>query len=197
MRRSGQGLVQGIAFVAGLAVCGAGAPAVPPPAVPERSEVRFTIGEAALLDWLRAATPYAVAVGQKPLALDLVLSDPANLTLKDGKATLTIRVRGRALAMDQVVSPVVTVAYDQKLDKYFAVVSSLPLAIQGLGTIDLKDYIPRFEFPALFENLWRFADRPVGMNLGIRRIAIIDHAIEVGANVTFGPVAPTAARAAR
>ncbi len=195
IRRS---FVAGVAILAGLAVCGAGAPAVPaPPASPEPPEVRFTIGETALLDWLRAATPYAVAVGQKPLALDLVLSDPTDLTLKDGKATLKIRVKGRTLPMDQVVSPVVTVAYDQRLDRYFAVVSSLPLSIQGLGTIDLRDYIPRFELPALLENLWSFADRPVGLNLGIRRIAIVDHAIEVGANVTFGPVAPPGARAAR
>ena len=166
-----------------------------PSAPPGTSEVRFMIGESAVSDWLKAATPYVVTVGNQLLSAELVLSEPAGLTLSDGRATLNIRVRGKGLPVDQVLSPVITVVYDAKTNRYFGVLSRLAIQIQGLGTIDLRDYVPRFEIPAVLENIWSFADRPVGMNLNIRRIAIRDHALEIGASVSFAPLAP-AGRAA-
>lgn len=171
-------------------------PAAPAPT--DSSEIHFAVGEAAILDWLKAATPYTMSVPLKVVSMDLIFSDPAALTLKDGQASLNVRVRGNAagLGIDQVISPVFTVSYDSKLEKYFALVSSLPLEIRGLGRIDLKEYFPRFEIPATMEDLWRFSDRPVGLSLTIRRVAIRDHALEIGANVSFAPVGPAGQRAA-
>jgi hypothetical protein len=163
------------------------------PAPPDVSEIRFTIRESALLDWLDAVTPYTLTIGREPLSLDLVLSEPRDLRLADGRATLRIRAKGRTLPFEQILSPVFTVRFDQKSNRYFVVVSSLPIQVPGLGRIDLKDSFPRLEIPELLENLWRFADKPVGLNLNIRRIGIIDHAVEVGADVSFAPLASAVA----
>jgi hypothetical protein len=158
------------------------------------AEIQFRIGAPALLDLLRAVTPHTLTVGSSLLGTDLVLSDPRDLVLKDGKASFTVRVKGRTLPIEQVLSPTVMVSYDQELRKFYVVVSSLPLRIPGLGSIDLKDYLPRVEIPALLENLWNSGDGPLGVNLRIRRISIIDHAVEVGADASFtsaGAAAPS------
>jgi hypothetical protein len=170
-----------LATLLAAVTCGVAAAATPP----DGAEVQFRIAEPALMDLLRAVTPHTLTVGTSPLSADLVLSDPRDLVLKDGKASFTIRVKGRTLPVEQVLSPTLMVSYDQQLHRYFVVVSSLPLRIPGLGSIDLKEYFPRLEIPALLENLWKPGERPLGLNLRIRKIDIIDHAVEVGADATF------------
>ena len=154
------------------------------PAPGDRSIVRFRIGEGVLQDWLRAVTPFTVSVGSDPLRTDLVFSDPQGLTLRSGQASFKIRVRGKALAIDQTLAPVVTVRHDPRLNRYALVVSSLPLTLPGLGTIDLREAMPRLEIPALLEHLVNGKDRPIGIQLGIRRVAILDQAVEVEADAT-------------
>ncbi len=176
------------------------AAATPPPAqptAPDNSQIRFTVGEAPLLEWMQAATPLVITVGNQLVSADLVLLEPKDLRLFDGKATLKIRVKGKTLPIDQPLSPEIALVYDKSLNKYFGVLSSLPLSMPGLGTIDLKDYVSRFEIPTVLENLWRFADKPIGLNLKIRRIAILDHAVEMGADVNFAPVPQNSSHSAR
>ena len=185
-------------FLAGLVLgimttlsgdAGATAPASPPPpAGPDGSEVRFTVNERALLDVLRAATPQTIAVGTSLMSIDLTLLDPRDLVLGGGKATFKIRVKGSSVPLDQVVTPVVTVDRDPHTGQYFGVVSSLPLTIPGAGRVDLRDFLPRFEIPAVVESPWGVADRPLGLKLRIRRIAILEHLLEVGADVDLAPV---------
>jgi hypothetical protein len=174
------GLLLALAFSASAA-----APA-PAPSQGEASEVRFTLGEAALLDCLRAATPQTFSVGSKSVNADLTLLDPSDLVLRNGKASFKIRVKAKTLAVDQVVNPIVTLDRDAQSGQYFGVISSLPIQTI-LGAIDLKDFMPRFEIPAVLENLYRVSDRPLGLRLHIRRIAILDHLVEVGADVDFAP----------
>lgn len=150
--------------------------------------VRFTVGEGPLLECLRAMMPQTITVGTRNASIDLVLQEPDHLVLKDGKASLKVRVKGKTLPVDQILSPVVRVEYDQTLDRYFGVISSLPIQLPVLGSTDLRDYLPRFEIPANLDHLWSVADRPVGLSLHIRRIAILEHVLEVGADVRFGPV---------
>jgi hypothetical protein len=157
------------------------------PAAPDATELRFTVNERALLDCLRAATPQTVTVGSSLLSTDLTLLDPTDLVLANGRASFKIRVKGRTIPLDQVVRPTVTIDKDPRSGQFFGVVSSLPVQVPGLGSIDLKDYLPRFEIPALVEDLWHVADRPLGLRLRIRRIAILDHLLEVGADVDFAP----------
>ena len=196
-------LITAVVAVGAAASAAAGVPAPLPssaasPAAPvDGSEVRFIVGESSLLDWLRAATPYAVTIGTRLVRADLILLDPTDLHLKDGKATLRIRAKGTTLPIDQTLTPVITLAFDREQNAYFGVLSSLPLAIPGLGSVDLKEFFPRFAIPAVLENLWRFADKPVGLNLKIHRIAILDRALEVGAEITFAPIPPVGARSAR
>lgn len=190
-------LLTGVALALAASPGPARGAAEPQPVPPDPSEVRFMISESAVADWLKAATPYVVTVGNSLVSADLVLSDPAGLALSDGRATLRIRARGKGLPVDQVLSPVITVVYDPKANRYFGVLSRLAIQIQGLGTIDLRDYVPRFEIPAVLENIWSFADRPVGMNLNIRRIVIRDNALEVGASVSFAPLGPAGRAAVR
>src|SRR5207249_11675508 len=84
-----------------------------------RSDVRFTITESALLDWLKAATPYTFSVGNQILKVDLTLSEPRELQLLDSKATLKIRLRGSALSVDQVIQPVFTLSHDAAKGRYY------------------------------------------------------------------------------
>ena len=151
-------------------------------------EVQFTIDEAAIMDYLRAATPVSITVGRSPLRVDLILSDPRDLVLREGRADVSLRVRGRSIPVDDRISASVSIVYDRNLRKYFAVMAELPLKIPGLGQLDLSDAIPRVGIPSLVEDIWRFADRPVGLNLTIRRLAILDHAIGVAGDVSFVPV---------
>jgi hypothetical protein len=165
------------------------------PAPGDRSIVRFRIGEAVLQDWLRVVTPFTVSVGAAPLRTDLTFSEPRGLTLSAGRAAFQVRVRGKALAIDQTLAPVVTLRHDARLNRFALVVSSLPLTLPGLGTIDLKDALPPFEIPALLDHLWDRRDRPIGIHLGIRRVAILDQAVEIeaDASVRAVPVSPAAA----
>ncbi len=177
--------------LAGALVFAGAAPAPPAPAPPaDRSQVRFTISEAALLGFLKAATPYTFSVGNQFLKVDLTLSDPKDLRLMDSKATLRIRLKGTTVPIDQVLAATFTLRHDDALNRYYVVVSSLPVQLPGLGSVDLKDSLPRFEIPELLHDLWRFGDRPASLNLDIRRIAVLDHAVEVGADVIFTPAVP-------
>ena len=168
----------------------------PEPAA-DRSGVRFTITEAALLDWLKAATPYTFSVGNQVLKIDLTLSEPKDLRLQDSKASFQVRLKGTTIPVDQVVAPVFLLRHDDSLNKYFVVISSLPVLLPGLGTVDLKDSFPKFELPELIQDIWKFSDRAMAVNLDIRRIAVLDHAIEIGANVIFTPAAPVGTRGTR
>jgi hypothetical protein len=200
-RRSRGAVAVGIAATLAIAAfAAAAAPATPSPApsaVGERSDVRFTIGEAAVLEWIRAATPYTFSVGNSLLKVDLTLSDPRELKLLDSRATLKVRLRGSSIPVDQILQPVFVLRHDAAQSKYFVVVSSLPVALPGLGTIDLKDSFPKFEIPELVQDLWRFSDRPVALNLDIRRIAVLEHALEIAANVKFAPAATVGTRGSR
>jgi len=168
-----------------------------PESAADRSGVRFTITEAALLDWLKAATPYTFSVGNQVLKIDLTLSEPKDLRLQDSKASFQVRLKGTTIPVDQVVAPVFLLRHDDSLNKYFVVISSLPVLLPGLGTVDLKDSFPKFELPELIQDIWKFSDRPMAVNLDIRRIAVLDHAIEIGANVIFTPAAPVGTRRTR
>jgi hypothetical protein len=159
--------------------------------------VRFTVGEDALLDWLKAVTPYTFSAGSQLLKVDLTLSEPRELRLSDSRATMKIRLRGSSIPVDQVLQPVFTLRHDEARGRYYVVVSSLPVQLPGFGTIDLKDSFPKFEVPELIQDLWRFSDRPVALNLDIRRIAVLEHALEIGADVNFAPAAPAGSRGTR
>lgn len=159
-----------------------------------RSEVRCTIAESAILDWLRAVTPRTVTVGSSSLSADLVLSDPKDLVLRDGEARLKIRVKGRTVPIGTDVSAAIRLGYDPHLRKYFATVSAMPIEIPGLGTLDLKDALPRIEIPGAVRHLLEFAGQPVGLELRIRRVAIVEHAVEIAADVSFSRASPAAAR---
>ena len=192
-RRVGSSLIA--ALVLGVTMALSATP--PPEPAADRSGVHFTITEAALLDWLKAATPYTFSVGSQLLKIDLTLSEPRELRLRDSRATFQVRLKGNTIPVDQVVSPIFLLRHDESLNKYFVVISSLPVQLPGLGTIDLKDSFPKFELPALVQDIWRFSDRPVAVNLDICRIAVLDHAVEIGANVIFTPAAPTGTRGTR
>jgi len=163
----------------------------------DRSEVRFTINETALLDWLKTVTPYTFSAGNQILRIDLTLSDPRELKLLDSRATLKLRLRGSGVPLDQVLQPVFTLRHDEAQGRYYVVVSSLPVQLPGFGTIDLKDNFPKFEIPELIEDLWKFSDRPVALNLDIRRIAVLEHALEIGADVNFVAAPPAGTRGTR
>ena len=155
------------------------------PEPPDSSEVQFRVSGPVLLGWLQAVTPYTVSVGSPPLATDLTFSDPRDLVLRNGQASFKIRVRGRPIPVDQVLAPVIAVRYEPLQRRYVLVVSSLAVQLPGLGTIDLKSYFPPLEFPALLENLWRSEERPYGLSLTLRRVRILDHAVEIGADARF------------
>ena len=140
------------------------------------------------MDYLRAATPVTITVGRSPLRVDLILSDPSDLVLSEGRAQISLRIRARSLSIDERLSAAVSIVYDRKLREYFVVMEELPLSIPGLGRLDLSGAIPRVGIPSLVEDIWRFADRPVGLNLAIRRLVILEDAIEVGGDVSFVPV---------
>jgi len=153
-----------------------------------QSELHFSVEESALFELLRAATPYTVTVGSGLTAVDLILRDPADLVLSDGKARFRIGVRGATIPVDQVLEPELTVEYDPQRRQYFVVVTSLPVSIPLLGTLDVRDALPPMAVPALVEQLWEINSRPLGTRIHIRRIAILDHRLEISADIDFPPI---------
>jgi hypothetical protein len=191
--------VRTLAFLSSFLVAGAAlaAPESAAPPAADRSEVRFTITEDALLDWLKTATPYTFSVGNQVLKIDMTLSEPRELKLLDSRATLKIRLRASGIPVDQILQPVLTLRHDEANARYYVMVSSLPVQVPGFGTIDLKDSFPKFEIPELIEDLYKFGDRPVSLNLDIRRIAVLEHALMIGADVNFVPASPGGPRGTR
>jgi len=158
-------------------------PAAAVPA-PTDSEMHFTLGERALLDCLKAALPQTVNVGSGLFATELTFLDPSDLVLKqDGTASCRVRVKGRTLPVDQVIKPVLRVERDAKTGGWYGVVQSLPLQLPGMGSLDLKDTLPRVEIPQVIDNLRPFGDKPAALRLNIRSIAILDHRVEIGADL--------------
>jgi hypothetical protein len=152
--------------------------------------MRFTLDERALLDCLKAALPQTVTVGSGLFSTELTFLDPSDLVLKqDGTASCRVRVKGRTLPVDQVLRPVLRVEKDPRTGRYYGVISSLPLQLPGMGSIDLKDTLPRLEIPPVLDNLHPFGDRPVGLRFSIRRIAILEHRVEIGADLDLSPAA--------
>ncbi|HYV18365.1 MAG TPA: hypothetical protein VFC25_04970 [Verrucomicrobiae bacterium] len=157
--------------------------AVPAPAGTD-SEMHFTLGERALLDCLKAALPQTVNVGSGLFATELTFLDPSDLVLKqDGTASCRVRVKGRTLPVDQVIKPVLRVERDAKTGGWYGVVQSLPLQLPGMGSLDLKDTLPRVEIPQVIDNLRPFGDKPSALKLSIRSIAILEHRVEIAADL--------------
>ena len=181
----------GVIAACGLAYTAASSSGAP---ASGRAEITFDVDESALLDLARAATPYTVTVGSDLLSVDLVFTEPSGLVLDDDRATLNIRVRGSKIPLDQILRPMVTVEYDAAKRQYFAIVSSLTVKVPGLGRIDLSNVLPRVAIPAVLENLWDMQDRPIGVRFHIRRIALRDHRLEVGADVDFAPITRSGVR---
>lgn len=174
--------------LAGLAAAAwAAAPAPPPAASAPSSELRFTADERAILECLRAGLPKTVSVGSGILSTDLTFLDPSNVVLHEGTASFKVRVKGRTMPIDQVLNPSVRLERDAASGRYYGVISSLPLSLPGLGTMDLSQSIPRIEIPDVLDNLWQVPDKPLALRLRIRRIAILEHLVDVGADVEFTP----------
>jgi hypothetical protein len=152
------------------------------------SELHFSVQESALFELLRAVTPYTLTVGSGLTAVDLILRDPSDLILSEGKVRFRIAVRGVTIPIDQVLEPELTVEYDSQQRQYFVVVSSLVVRVPLLGTIDLRDALPPLAVPALVEQLWELDSRLIGTRFHIRRIAIIEHRLDISADVDFPPV---------
>jgi hypothetical protein len=197
LRTSGQKCCALLLVCGGMWIAPRTSAAPPAPQPVDRPEVRFMITEDALLNCLKAATPYTFSVGNQILKVDLTLSEPRELKLQDSRATLKVRLRGTSLGVDQIIQPVLALSHDPAKGRYSVVVSSLPVQIPGFGAIDLKDSFPKFEIPELLEDLYRFGEHPVALNLDIRHIAVLEHALEIGAEVTFAPAAPAGTRGAR
>jgi hypothetical protein len=187
-------------LVMGLAAAATLAAATPSPTPPgPSSELRFTADERAILECLRAGLPKTVSVGSGLLSTDLTFLDPSNVVLHDGTASFKVRVKGRTMPIDQVLNPVVRLERDAASGRYYGVISSLPLSLPGLGAMDLSQSIPRIEIPDVLDNLWQLPDKPLALRLRIRRIAILEHLVDVGADVEFAPVSapsstPTSSR---
>lgn len=163
---------------------GAASRSIPEP----HPEIHFSVEESALFELLRAATPYTITVGSGITAVDLILRDPAEFILSEGRASFKIGVRGATIPVDQVLEPVLTVEYDPRRRQYFVVVTSLPVQIPLLGTVDIREALPPIAVPALVEQLWQLDSRAVGARIHIRRIAILDHRLEISADIDFPPV---------
>lgn len=158
-------------------------------AAPEpSSQLQLSVQESALFELLRAATPYTVTVGSGITAVDLILRDPSDLTLGEGKARFRIAVRGATIPIDQVLEPELTVEYDAQQRQYLVVVSRLAVRVPLLGTFDIRDALPPLTVPALVEQLWRLDSRPIGTRFHIRRIAILEHRLDIAADIDFPPV---------
>ena len=159
------------------------------------TEMQFNLDERALLDCLKAALPQTVTVGSGLFSTELTFLDPSDLVLKEGSASCRVRVKGKTLPVDQVLHPSVRLERDAKTGQYYGVISSLPLTLPGMGRIDLKDALPRLEIPQVVDDLHPFGEKqPVGLRFSLRRLAIHEHHVEIGADLDLSPGTGSARR---
>src|SRR5262245_47929181 len=168
--------------------------AVTTPAPAGDTEMQFALDEGALLDCLKAALPQTVTVGTGLFSTELTFLDPSDLVLKEGSASCRVRVKGKTLPVDQILNPTVRLERDAKTGQYYGVISSMPLSLPGMGKIDLKDALPRLEIPKTVDDLHPFGERSVGLRFSLKRLAIHEHRVEIGADLDLSPGSGTARR---
>jgi len=155
--------------------------AVPTTAPPE--DLAISLRSEAILRLLYAATPYEVQVGGSLLRETLTFTEPRNLVLQAGRISFSVRCRGTPIPVDQSLRPVFLLKEPGGGGGYRVVVESLPVAIPGLGTVDLKDLFEPIEIQSLLRQSVFLQGRPAWVDVQVRRITLRADRIDVGASI--------------
>jgi hypothetical protein len=157
------------------------------PATASQEELTFVMQGSAVLGLLSAATPYEVQVGGSLLRETLTFTEPRNLQLQPGRISFSVHARGSPVSVDQTLRPVLVLKPPGGGAGYRLVVESLPVAIPGLGTVDLKDFFDPIEIQALLRQSVLLQGRQAWLDIQVRRITLRDDRVEVGASIRLTP----------
>ena len=157
------------------------AAAAPSTAHPE--DLTITLRNPAILGLLSAATPYEVQVGGSLLRETLTFTEPRNLLLQAGRISFSVRCRGTPFTVDQTLRPVFVLKEPGGGGGYRVVVESLPVAIPGLGTVDLKDLFQPIEVQSLLRQSFLLQGRPAWIDVQVRRITLHADRVDMAASI--------------
>ncbi|HMC82756.1 MAG TPA: hypothetical protein VKL61_05950 [Candidatus Polarisedimenticolia bacterium] len=153
------------------------------PTTTPREDLTIILQSSTILGLLSSATPYEVHVGGSLLRETLTFTEPRNLLLQAGRISFSVRCRGTPVAVDQTLRPVLVLKEPGGGAGYRVVVESLPVAIPGLGTVDLKDLFEPIEIQSLLRQSVFLQGRPAWIDVQVRRITLRADRVDLGASI--------------
>ena len=113
-------------------------------------DTTFSVDAAAVQSFLRAVTPYDVVVGEQDLQQTLTLSNPREVTFRNGMISLKLDLRGKPFPIEMVLTVIIGVKWDEDEKAWMAYLASLPLNIPLFGKLDLAKYVDPYPIPQTF-----------------------------------------------
>ncbi len=148
----------------------------------------------AVQELLESAAPFEFRIGIAALSETLICDRPRDLQLGNGTVRLRSTCRGRPIPLRVDLEPELTVVRNAETGHYEALLSKLPLVIPGFGQVDLRNFIPRLEIPAVIWRTVQLADRPRILEIRLREIRIEPGSMAVHADVRFVSESPESGR---
>lgn len=152
--------------------------------------LEISLDRAELNTLLRTAAPYQITVKTMLFTEVLTFSNLRDLVLEEGKLRIRATCTGRPAPIRAEIQAEISLVRDPESGKLEGVFSSLPVRIPPIGTIDLKDYMPRLEIPALILQAIDFPDRSRRMEIQVRDFRIRPAGIQASFDLRFLPDPP-------
>lgn len=166
-------------------------------APPTRAEsVVMAVDRPTALNFLRAATPYTIQVGAAGLTQRIILFNPRELRFEGGLIRLKVDCRGEPVDVRAVLEPTLEISFDRQQNAFVAKVRSLPLAIGGLGTVQLDSYLDPIVLPSSFSNTLEAGIPGLVIDTVVRELTVLEDRIEAKADLVFRKNPPTPRTAA-
>ena len=154
------------------------------------SGLEVSLDREELTTLLSTAAPYQIIVKTRLFTEVLTFSNLRDLVLEEGKIRVRATCTGSPAPIRAEVQAEISLVRDPESGKLEGLFSSLPVRIPPIGTIDLKDYMPRLEIPALILQAIDFPDRSRRVEIQVREFRIRPEGIQARFDLRFLPDPP-------
>jgi hypothetical protein len=147
--------------------------------------VTFSVDPPTLLSYLRAVTPYELAIGKAGLSESLTLSNPRDLRIEAGKILMKVDVRGTPLPVEDVLEPRLTIRWNETRKAWEAKVENVQLRVPMFGTVDLSEHMRPIAIPSTFTQPAEAGTEALLVDGKILSLKVLDTSIQVSADLAF------------
>lgn len=157
------------------------------------SGLEISLDRSELITLLSTAAPYQITVKTMLFTEVLTFSNLRDLVLEEGKIRVRATCTGSPAPIRAEVQAEISLVRNPESGKLEGLFSSLPVRIPPIGTIDLKDYMPRLEIPSLILQAIDFPDRTRKIEIQVREFRIRPEGIQAWFDLRFLPDPPHSA----